>query len=109
MREPLRAAFTWPVTGVPLPGAVVPGRTSAEVTPVRVGAAELAGVLAGGALVDVGAPSAALLVVEAGGAEAAEAPQGVVTRRSPADLSVQALVLVWVTGSGGREDKQKLN
>lgn len=90
---------------VPLPGAVVPGRTAAEIAPVRVGAAELAGVLAVGALVDVraSAPSA-LLVVEAGGAEAAEAPQGVVTRRPPADLSIQALVLIWGAGSGGEEN-----
>lgn len=88
-----------------MPGAIVPGRTAAEVAPVRVGAAELAGVLGGGALVDVraSAPSA-LLVVEAGGAEAAEAPQGVVTRRPPADLSIQALVLIWGAGSGGEEN-----
>lgn len=95
-----------PVTHVPLPGAVVPRRTSTEVTPVCVGAAELAGVLAGGALVDVRASSTALLVVEAGGAKAAEAPQGVVTRRSPADLSIQALVLIWVTGSGHENNKR---
>lgn len=40
-------------TDVPSAGAEVPGRTAAEVTPICVGAAELAGVLAGGALVDV--------------------------------------------------------
>lgn len=77
----------------------VPRGTPAQVAPVRVGAAELAGVVAGGALVDVGAAAARLLVVEAGGAEAAEAPQGVVARRPPADLAVLALVLIWVTGS----------
>lgn len=79
---------------------------SAEVAPICVRAAKLAGVLAGGALVDVRAASTPLLVVEAGGAEAAEAPQGVVTRRSPADLAVQALVLIWVTGSGREVNKQ---
>lgn len=63
---------------VPLSRSVVSGGTSTEVAPVGVGAAELAGVLAGGALVDVGATPGGLLVVEAVGAEAAEAPQGVV-------------------------------
>lgn len=84
---------------VPLSRTEVPRGTPAQVAPVRVGAAELAGVVAGGALVDVGAAAARLLVVEAGGAEAAEAPQGVVARRPPADLAVLALVLIWVTGS----------
>lgn len=101
----MRGVPVSPVAHVPLPGTEVPGRTSTEVTPVRVGAAELAGVVAGGALVDVRASSSALLVVEAGGAEAAEAPQGVVTRRPPADLSIQALVLIWVAGSGGHNKR----
>ena len=84
----------------------VPIRTSAEVTAVCVGAAELAGVLGGGALVDVRA-AAGLLVVEARGAEAAEAPQGVVARRPPADLAVHALVLVWLTETWQEVNKQK--
>lgn len=79
----------------PLSGSKVAGRASAEVASVRVGAAKLAGVLAGGALVDVGAAAACLLVVEAGGAEAAEASQRVVARGPSTDLAVQALVLIW--------------
>lgn len=86
-------------------GSEVTRGASAEVAPVCVGAAKLAGVLASGALVDVCASSASLLVVEAGWAEAAEASQRVVARRSPADLAVQALVLIWVTGSGGEVNK----
>lgn len=86
-------------------GSEVTRGASAEVAPVCVGAAKLAGVLASGALVDVCASSASLLVVEAGGAEAAEASQRVVARRSPADLAVQALVLIWVTGSRGEVNK----
>lgn len=86
-------------THVPLSCAEVSRWTSTEVSPVCVGASKLAGVLAGGALVDVCAASACLLVVEAGGAEAAEASKGVVARCSPTDLTVQALVLIWVTGS----------
>lgn len=101
-QESLRAAITRLVPHVPLPGTVVPGRTPAEVTPVRVGASKLAGVLAGGALVNVQASATAELVVEAGGAEAAEAPQGVVTRCTPADLSVQTLVLIWSKENGGQ-------
>lgn len=91
---------------VPLSRSVVPGGTSAQVATVGVGAAELAGVLAGEALVDVGAAPRGLLVVEAGGAEAAEAPQGVVARRPPADLTVQTLVLIWVTGSRQEVNKR---
>lgn len=83
----------------PLPRTEVPGRTPAEVAPVCVGAAELAGVLGGRALVDVRASAAPLLVAEARRAEAAEAPQGVVTRGSPADLAVHALILICVPGS----------
>lgn len=95
----LQAAFPQPFTHVPLPCAEVSRWTSTEVAPVCVWTAKLAGVLADGALIDVRASSTHLLVVEASGAEAAEAPQGVVAWRSPADLTVQALVLIWVTGS----------
>lgn len=80
----------------PLSGSEVAGRASAEVASVRVGAAKLAGVLGGGALVDVRTAAARLLVVEAGRAEAAEASQRVVARGPPTDLAVQALVLIWV-------------
>lgn len=66
------------VSNVPLSSAVVSSRASTEVAPVCVRAAKLAWVVAGGALVDVCAASGGLLVVEAGGTEAAEAPQGVV-------------------------------
>lgn len=81
-------------TDSPLSGPKVAWRASAQVASVRVGAAELAGVLAGGALVDVGAAAAPLLVVEPGRAEAAEASQRVVARGPAADLAVQALVLI---------------
>ena len=77
----------------------VPGRAATEVAPVRVGAAVVAGVLAGGALVDVGAAAAGLLEVEARGAHATEAPQCVVARRPAADLAVLTFILIWVTGS----------
>lgn len=82
-------------TDSPLSGSEVARRASTEVASVRVGAAKLAGVLGGGALVDVGAAAASLLVVEAGRAEAAEASQRVVARGPPTDLTVQALVLIW--------------
>lgn len=82
-------------TASPLSGSEEAWRASAEVAAVRVGAAKLAGVLAGGALVDVGTAAAPLLVVEAGGAEAAEASQRVVARGPATDLAVQALVLIW--------------
>lgn len=86
--EPLH----WPDS--PLSSSEVARRASAQVASVRVGAAKLAGVLAGGALVDVGTAAASLLVVEASRAEAAEASQRVVARGPPTDLTVQALVLI---------------
>lgn len=78
--------------------AEVPGGASTQVAPVCVGAAKLAGVLGGGALVDVHAAPAALLVVEAGGTQAAETSQRVVARRPPTDLAVHTLIVIWGTG-----------
>lgn len=92
-RGPSRQAQTR--NTVSLSRSVVSGGTAAEVAPICVGAAELAGVSGGGALVDVGAAARPLLIVEPSGAEAAETPQGVVARSPPADLGVQALVLIY--------------
>ena len=87
----------------PLSRSEVARGASAQVAPVGVRAAELAGVGGGGALVDVGAAAGPLLVVEAGGTQATEAAQGVVARSSAADLGIQALVLIW----DGDRDRKK--
>ena len=92
---------------IPLACPEVSRRAATEVAAVRVGAAVVAGVLAGGALVDIGAAPAVLLVVEAGGARTAEAPQCVVARRPPTDLAVLTFILIWVTGNK-QEVRQKV-
>lgn len=66
------------LTNIPLSSSEVSSRAATEVAPVSVGAAKLAGVLAGGALVDVRATAARLLKVEASRTQAAEASQSVV-------------------------------
>lgn len=82
-------------THSPLSRSVVAWGARTQVAPICVGAAKIAGVLGAGALVDVLASAVGLLVVEAGGAEAAEASQGVVAGGISAHLAVLALILIW--------------
>lgn len=74
--------------------AVVAGRAATEVAPFRVGAAVVAGVLGGRALIDVMAGAGELVEGEARGADALVTPQGVVAGSGAAGTGIGAFVLV---------------
>lgn len=78
----------------PLAYPEVAGRTAAQVAALRVGAAIAAGRLRGATFVDVLAAPAELFVLEAGGAHALVAAQGVVTGGSSADVCAEAFVFI---------------
>lgn len=88
--------------GSPLSCPEVARWAAAQVPSVGVGAAVVAGVLRVRAFVDVRAAAAHLLKVEAVGADAAEAAQGVVAGSAATDLAVLALVLIWNAKADGQ-------
>lgn len=69
-------------------------RTATQVAALRVGAAVAAGRLRGATLVDVLAAPTELFVLEARGAHALVAAQGVVTGGSSADVCAEAFVFI---------------
>ena len=79
---------------LPLANSEVTWRTATQVAALRVGAAITAGGLWRATLVDVLAPSAELLVLEAGRTHALVAPQGVVAGGPSANVSTEAFVLI---------------
>lgn len=74
--------------------SVVPGRAATEVAPFRVGAAVIAGILGGRALIHVMAGTGKLVKGEPRGTGALVAPQGVVAGSRATGIRIRALVLI---------------
>lgn len=74
--------------------SVVPGRAATEIAPFRVGAAIIAGVLGGGALIDVVAGTGELVKGEPRGTDAFVTSKGVVAGSRAAGIGIGAFVLV---------------
>lgn len=88
----LPSAERW--VALPLSHSVVAGRAATEVAPFCVGAAIVAGVLGGRALVDIMAGAGELVEGEAGGADALVTPQGVVAGSGATCIGIGAFILV---------------
>lgn len=80
---------------LPLSHSVVPRRAAAEVAAFRVGAAVIAWVLGGRALIHVVAGTGELVEGEARGAGALVTPQGVVAGSRATGIRIGAFILVY--------------
>lgn len=79
---------------LPLANAEVTWWTATQVAALGIGTAIVAGGLRRATFVDVLASSTELFVLEAGGAHALVAAQGVVTGSSPADVGTEAFIFI---------------
>lgn len=87
--------FAGRMEALPLSHSVVPGRAAAEVAPLCVGAAIVARVLGGGALIHIVAGTGELVEGEPRGAGALVTPQGVVTGSRATGIRIGAFILVY--------------